>query len=91
MTLRLEPFGAKRGVMRNIINLRGEKTFRAGGGRINMGVDAFNAFNTNVAWGSTGAGGAAGNGINDASGPTYGYVVRVVTPRVLRFAVGYEF
>jgi len=31
------------------------------------------------------------SGITDASGPTYGYVVGIVTPRVLRFGITYEF
>jgi hypothetical protein len=90
ITLRMEPYGAKRGAPRHIVNLRMAKDFRLGGGRqFNVGIDAFNAFNSNVAWGSPPGGGASA--IDDASGPTYGYVVNVVKPRVLRFAVGFEF
>lgn len=90
ITLRMEPFGATRGEARHIVNLRAAKDFRLGGDRtFNVGVDAFNAFNSNVAWGSPPGGGA--NGIDDASGPTYGYVVNVVKPRVLRFGVSFEF
>jgi carboxypeptidase family protein/TonB-dependent receptor-like protein len=88
ITFRMEPFGTVRAPARNIVNLRGDKEFKLGGGRkLTMGVDAFNAFNTNVAWG----GGSNGSGITDASGPTYGYVVGIVTPRVLRFSIGYQF
>jgi carboxypeptidase family protein len=92
ITLPMEPYGATRGPARNIVNLRAAKDFKFGGGRkVTMSLDAFNAFNSNVPWGSTGSGVVAGTGITDASGPTYGYVVRIVTPRVLRFSVGYEF
>jgi len=87
--MRMEPFGEKRGEVRNILNLRVAKDFKLGAHQtVSAGLDAFNAFNSNVAWGG---GGGAGSGITDASGPTYGYVVRIVTPRVLRFTVGYEF
>ena len=89
ITQRMEPFGATRSAARHIVNLRGEKDFRFGVSRkLTLGVDAFNAFNTNVAWGG---GGGAGSGITDASGPTYGYVVRLLSPRVLRFGIGFEF
>jgi hypothetical protein len=89
ITMRMEPFGSKRGPARNIVNLRAGKDVTLGGGRkLTMSLDAFNAFNTNVAWGG---GGGAGSGITDVSGPSYGYVVRLVYPRVLRFNVGYQF
>jgi hypothetical protein len=88
ITMRMEPFGTKRGPARHIVNLRVAKDFNLGAGRkIMTGVDAFNAFNSNVPWG----GGGQGSGITDASRPTYGYVVQIVAPRVLRFTVGYEF
>ena len=79
----------KRESARNIVNLRADKVFRLSGGRrFTLAVDAFNAFNTNVAWGG---GGGSGSGISDVSGPTYGYVVRTVYPRVLHLGFGYEF
>ena len=88
ITQRMEPFGAQKAPARQIVNLRGEKKFVLGGSqRLSLGLDAFNAFNSNVAWG----GGSNGSGITDASGPTYGYVVGIVTPRVLRFGITYEF
>ena len=89
ITMRMEPFGTKRGAIRNIVNLRVGKDFRLSGGRkFTTSLDSFNALNTNVAWGG---GGGAGSGITDVSGPTYGYVVRLVYPRVLRFSFGYQF
>lgn len=89
ITMRMEPYGARHGDARHIVNLRAEKSLNLRGGRrLTAGVDAFNAFNSNVAWGTTVSG---ANAINDQSGPTYGYVVRVVYPRVLRFGIGYEF
>jgi len=88
ITLRVEPFGAHRAPARHIVNLRGEKKFGIGGSKkLSLALDAFNAFNSNVAWG----GGSNGSGITDASGRTYGYVVGIVTPRVLRFGITYEF
>ena len=87
VTLRMEEFGTVRSRPRHIVNLRGEKEFRFGARKARIAIDAFNAFNSNVPWG----GGSNGSGITDASGPTYGYVVRIMTPRVLRFGASYEF
>ena len=90
ITMRMEEFGATRGKPRHIANVRAAKDLRLGGSRkVIVSIDAFNFFNSNVAWGSPPGGGA--NGIDDVSGPTYGYVANVVKPRVLRFNVGYEF
>ena len=86
-TLRVEPFGTRKGDPRHIVNLRASKDFKLGAGlRATVDVDAFNAFNANVAWGSFTA-----TGINYASGPTFGYVTDIVPPRNLRFAVTLEF
>ena len=89
LTLRTEPFGQQKGPARHIVNFRGSKQFRLSASRkISIDVDALNMFNTNVAWGSpTGA----GPGFNYASGPTFGQVLRIVTPRSVRFGVGFEF
>ena len=83
----MEEFGAVSSKPRHIVNLRGEKEFRFGTRKARIAIDAFNAFNSNVPWG----GGSNGSGITDASGPTYGYVVRILTPRVLRFGASFEF
>ena len=67
--------------------VRRRRSGSGGSRKLSLALDAFNAFNSNVAWG----GGSNGSGITDASGPTYGYVVGIVTPRVLRFGITYEF
>ena len=86
ITMRMEPYGAKRLPVRNILNLRVDKDFRLGGGKkFSAAIDAFNALNTNAAWAEQHA------TVTEASGPTYGFFTRIVTPRVLRFSVSYEF
>ena len=82
----MEPYGAKRLPVRNVLNLRLDKAFKLGGGRkFTAAIDAFNALNSNAAWAEQQA------TITEASGPTYGFITRIVTPRILRFSVGYEF
>ena len=86
LNLRVEPFGTRVGDPRHIMNLRGSKDFRLGGQRrMRFDVDAFNAFNSNVAWG-----GFTSPGINYASGPTFGYVTDIVPPRNIRFGVSLD-
>jgi hypothetical protein len=88
--LRTEPFGTQRGESRHIVNLRAAKDFGLGRGhKITVDLAAFNALNSNVAWG--GNVGAGGSGINYQSGPTFGYVTAIVQPRSLRVGVAYEF
>jgi hypothetical protein len=53
---------------------------------ITLDVDAFNAFNSNVAWG-----GFTATGINYQSGPTFGYVTDIVPPRNIRFGLSFDF
>ena len=86
ITLPMEALGATRGPNRQILNLRVAKNFRAGRSRVvTASLDAFNALNSNVAWGRNVA------GINDVSGPTYGDVTAFVGPRNFRVNVGFEF
>lgn len=90
INLRMEPFGAQRGEARHIVNLRAAKNFALfRDHKFTLEVDAFNAFNSNVAWG--GNVGAGGSGINYQSGPTFGYVTAIVQPRSMRVGVAYEF
>lgn len=87
LTLRMEPFGTRRGDPRHIVNLRASKDVPLGRTRrLTLDVDAFNAFNANVAWGSFTA-----PGITYASGPTFGYVTDIVPPRNIRLGVSFEF
>jgi len=85
----MEPYGDRRGDSRHIVNLRAAKSFRVRSQKLSLTLDAFNAFNSNVAWGGNVA--AGGSGINYQSGPTFGYVTAIVQPRALRFGVAYEF
>jgi hypothetical protein len=57
--------------------------------RVSVEVDANNAFNTNVPWGTATSG--VGSGLNFQSGPTFGYVTRITSPRALRFGLSLEF
>lgn len=87
LSLRMEPFGTRRGNARHIVNLRASKEFALGRNRrLTVDIDAFNAFNANVAWG-----GFTSPGINYVSGPTFGYVTDIVPPRNLRLGVSFEF
>jgi hypothetical protein len=87
----MEPMGAIRGPVRDLINIRGSKSFRIGSrGNLEVGLDALNAFNSNVPWG----GGTSSNGLNgfnELSGPAYNYVLRIPEPRALRFSAAFEF
>lgn len=87
ITSRMEPYGTRRGEARHIVNLRASKELDLGARRrLTLDLDAFNAFNSNVAWGSF-----TSPGINYASGPTFGYVTDIVPPRNLRIGVSFEF
>jgi hypothetical protein len=90
LTLPVEPFGTQRGPTRNIITARVSKRLRLGqGANVEFDIDGLNLTNTNVAWGSSTGG--QGSGINFQSGPSYGYVVRTVSPRIVRFGAVFEF
>ncbi len=93
LTLPMEEVGTQRGPTRRVMNLRGGKTFRMPKGQqVQLMLDAFNLFNTNVPWGAirsqVGSGSAQ---IVDVSGPSYGNALAIIGPRVLRFGVTYEF
>ncbi len=86
VNLRLEPFGDRRGPVRQNLNLRLGRALSFGGGhQLRVEVDALNALNTNVAWGRTDP------GISFASGPTFGDVTQIVAPRIFRFGITYQF
>jgi hypothetical protein len=80
VTLRLEPYGSQKGPLRSLINFRASKIFRLGKQTLQVDADALNAFNSNTAWIT-----------NYLSGPTFGYVTQIVSPRVVRLGVAYEF
>jgi len=81
VTLRLEPFGARREPNLNVMNLRASKRFALGGSRrIELDFDLFNALNTNSA-----------TTINSVSGPTFGAISVIVPPRIARFGATFAF
>jgi hypothetical protein len=90
ITLPMEEYGAVRGRKRVMVNMAGSRRFRIFKGTFTADVQAFNLFNANVPW-STGGGTGDGAGVSDVSGPTYGFVTRIVNPRIIRFGVAYEF
>jgi hypothetical protein len=80
VTLRLEPYGQSRGPEQKYFDLRLGKTIRMPGSQLLLSVDVLNVLNTNVP-----------EAINFASGPTYGQVTLIPTPRILRFGLQVEF
>jgi hypothetical protein len=78
----MEAFGAQRDDSRHNVNIGAAKDFRIGAGRKLTGnFEVYNLLNSNTAWG----------GINYQSGPTFGYVNRIVSPRAVRLGVTFEF
>jgi hypothetical protein len=85
--LPVEPFGTERTPARNIVNLRASKSLLFGAGRkLTMNIDLFNIFNSSVPWGDTTAA-----GVVYQSGPTFGYVTQIVSPRAARLGLAFEF
>jgi hypothetical protein len=81
VTLRLEEFGAQRGPLLSFLNFRVGKTVRlARGQKVVLSLDALNAMNKNTAQITT-----------YASGPTFGFVTQIPTPRILQFGIDYSF
>ena len=81
VTLRLEPFGAQRGGTITSTNLRVSKLFALGGARrFSLDVDLFNLLNssvpTNIAW---------------QSGPSFGAINEVLSPRIIRLGGKFSF
>jgi hypothetical protein len=83
ITLPMAPYGSgATGPLRQLVNLRASKDFNfRAGRRIKVDIDAFNVFNSNTEWGTT----------TYASGPSFGFITRIVQPRAMRFGLGFEF
>jgi hypothetical protein len=80
-TIRVEPYGSQRLSALNILNLRGSKDLKLGGGRrLNIDVDVFNVLNA-----------ATATAANFQSGPTFGYVSSVIPARIARLGVRFLF
>jgi hypothetical protein len=72
-----------------VLNVRGSRQFNLGGQkRMSIDVDVLNLINANTPWGSASG---SGPGIDWASGPTYGYAIRIMNPRLARFGVTFQF
>jgi hypothetical protein len=80
VTLRLEPYGVTRGPVRKYWDLRAGRTFFLGTKTFDAAVDLLNVINA-----------AAIEGINAASGPTFGQVTSISSPRIVRVGVQYRF
>jgi hypothetical protein len=80
VTGRLEPYGAERGPVRSEANLRVSRSLRLAKGRLQLELDALNVFNSNSVWTAT-----------YASGPSFGAVTLIQSPRVFRLGAAYEF
>lgn len=80
VTLRLEPYGESRGPEQKYFDIRVGKNVRFGKGQLLFSVDVLNVLNTNNP-----------EAINFTSGPTYGQVTLIPTPRILRFGLQVEF
>jgi len=80
VTLRLEPYGSQTGPTQNYLDFRLGKTFNVGRQRFQVSLDAINALNTNSA-----------QAVTYVSGPTYGQITQIPSPRILRFGAQYSF
>jgi len=80
VTVRLEPYGTTVGPARKYWDLRAGRSFEAGGKRLDFAVDVLNVLNS-----------AAVEAINPASGPTFGQITQISTPRLVRLDLQYRF
>jgi hypothetical protein len=81
VTLRMEPYGSQYGGAIRSTNLRISKDLEMGRGRsVSFDVDLFNTFNsgvpTNIVW---------------LSGPSFGAINEVLSPRIVRFGARFRF
>jgi Carboxypeptidase regulatory-like domain len=88
-TVRLSPFGqVESGPAVSVLNLRASKRLSVWKLRFDLNLDVFNALNT-VA--PTPSGSSGTTAISYLSGPTYGLVTSVMSPRVVRVGLGVSF
>ena len=81
VTLRLEPYGSQTGDMITSTNLRISKDLRLNGGRrVSFDVDLFNLMNSGVP-----------TSITWQSGPQFGAINEVLSPRIVRFGGRFSF
>jgi hypothetical protein len=81
VTLRLEEYGSQTSDAIVSTNLRGSKMVRLGGStRLSFEVDLFNLFNSGVP-----------TSISWQSGPSFGAINEVLSPRIARFGLKFDF
>ena len=93
LQLPVEPQGGTKAPARILSNLRLNKDIKLAASRkVSLSLDAFNVFNSNVAWGATNSQNGFGViGLSDVSGPTYNNTLTIVQPRMIRFNTAFEF
>jgi len=81
LTLRMEPYGARRGPAITVMNVRAGKRFPLGGSRrFELSFEIFNLLNSSAA-----------TTTNYASGSSFGFTTGVVSPRVARIGSTFSF
>jgi hypothetical protein len=80
ITLRLEPYGAQQGPVRDLLNLKVARNFGLKLGQIRTSVELLNALNVANPW-----------DISYLSGPTFGNWGTIDSPRIARFNLAYSF
>jgi TonB dependent receptor len=81
VTARVGEYGALRLPTGKLLSLRASKDVSLGSGRrVTLGVDLFNALNSNAA-----------QAMVVASGPTFGSITQVTPPRIARFGATFKF
>ena len=80
LTIPVEPYGADRGPVRKVMNLRISKQLAFGPKKLSINADIFNVFNTNVVWTRT-----------YVSGPSFNFATDFAQSRVLRVGASLEF
>jgi hypothetical protein len=80
LTMRMEEFGNQSLPALHTVNIRAGKRFNLARYKLEFAVDMFNAFNANTVTGST-----------FVSGPTYGSISSIFSPRILRLGTTFSF
>lgn len=86
--VRADPMGTHRHDSMNMLDIRLEKGFRVGNGRLALLMEVFNTLNTNASM-DVGAPGGLGRGT--VTGGNFGKVAIVAPPRTLRLGTRYTF
>jgi hypothetical protein len=80
LTLPVEPFGVLKSPARGVLNLRGSRSWKVGGKTLRGALDVLNVLNA-----------APPYAVSYASGPTYGQWSQILSPRILKGGLLFEF